>query len=214
MKLKYLYLLALIIGMSFACRDDEAIEEVTEETEEEEVVVDTETYPDWTDATHSKSAELNYATVFNQNEVLRFDIKIDSDDWSDMQSDLSSKLGSSGGRPGQQTTSDYDPIWVPCSFTFNDTEWYHVGIRYKGNSSLSSAYQSGNKKLSFKLDFDEFEDDYPSLKNQRFYGFKQLNLNNNFDDSSLMREKVGADLFRQFGLASAETAFCVVYVDN
>ncbi|MBI9058793.1 MAG: CotH kinase family protein [Labilibaculum sp.] len=213
MKLKYLYLLALIIGMSFACRDDEAIEEVTEEIEEE-VVVDTETYPDWTDATHSKSAELNYATVFNQNEVLRFDIKIDSDDWSDMQSDLSSNLGSSGGRPGQQTTSDYDPIWVPCSFTFNDTEWYHVGIRYKGNSSLSSAYQSGNKKLSFKLDFDEFEDDYPSLKNQRFYGFKQLNLNNNFDDSSLMREKVGADLFRQFGLASAETAFCVVYVDN
>ena len=214
MKLKYLYLLALIIGISFACRDDEAIEEVTEEIEEEEVVVDTEKYPDWTDATHSKSAELNYATVFNQNEVLRFDIKIDSDDWSDMQSDLSSNLGSSGGRPGQQTTSDYDPIWVPCSFTFNDTEWYHVGIRYKGNSSLSSAYQSGNKKLSFKLDFDEFEDDYPSLKNQRFYGFKQLNLNNNFDDSSLMREKVGADLFRQFGLASAETAFCVVYVDN
>jgi spore coat protein CotH len=29
-----------------------------------------------------------------------------------------------------------------------------------------------------------------------------------------MREKVGADLFRQFGLASSETAFCVVYVDN
>lgn len=199
--------------MTFACRDDEAIEE-TNETSEEEVIVDTETYPDWTDATHSKSAELDYSTVFNQNEVLRFNIKIDSDDWSDMQSDLSSNLGGNSGRPGQITTSDFDPIWVPCSFNFNDTEWYHVGVRYKGNSSLSSAYQSGNKKLSFKLDFDEFEDDYPSLKNQRFYGFKQLNLNNNFDDLSLMREKVGADLFREFGLASSQTTFCVVYVDN
>lgn len=214
MKIKYLYLLAIILGISFACRDDETIDEAEEETTEEvEVIVDTETYPDWTDATHSKSAELDYSVVFNQNEVLRFDIKIDSDDWSDMQSDLSSNLGGNS-RPGQSSTTDFDPIWVPCSFNFNDTEWYHVGIRYKGNSSLSSAYQSGNKKLSFKLDFDEFEDDYPSLKNQRFYGFKQLNLNNNFDDSSLMREKVGADLFRKFGLASAQTTFCVVYVDN
>lgn len=195
-------------SLFIACRSDETIEETTEE----EVIVDTETYPDWTEATHSNDAELNYDIVFNQTEVLRFDIKIASDDWSDMQSDLASNLGSS--RPGQMATSDFDPIWVPCSFSFNDTDWYHVGIRYKGNSSLSSAYQSGNKKLSFKLDFDEFEDDYPSLKNQRFYGFKQLNLNNNFDDESLMREKVGADLFREFGLASANTAFCVVYVDN
>lgn len=214
MKMKYLYILALVVGITFACRDDESIEATdNEETTEEEVIVDTETYPDWTDATHSKDAELDYSTVFNQNEVLRFDIKIDSDDWSDMQSDLASNLGGNS-RPGQQTTSDFDPIWVPCSFNFNDTEWYHVGIRYKGNSSLQSAYQSGSKKLSFKLDFDEFEDDYPSLKNQRFYGFKQLNLNNNYDDSSLMREKVGADLFRQFGLVASETAFCVVYVDN
>ncbi|PKQ62299.1 hypothetical protein BZG02_13380 [Labilibaculum filiforme] len=214
MKLKYIYLLALLIGITLACRDDDSIETTNNDDEEDtEVIVDTETYPDWTDATHSKNADLDYSIVFNQNEVLRFDIKIDSDDWSDMQSDISSNLGSSS-RPGQTSTSDFDPIWVPCSFNFNDTEWYHVGIRYKGNSSLQSAYQSGNKKLSFKLDFDEFEDDYPSIKNQRFYGFKQLNLNNNFDDSSLMREKVATDLFRQFGLAAAKTTFCVVYVDN
>lgn len=29
-----------------------------------------------------------------------------------------------------------------------------------------------------------------------------------------MREKVGADLFRQFGLAASQTAFCVVYLDH
>lgn len=105
------------------------------------------------------------------------------------------------------------PMWIPCSFNFEGKEWYNVGLRYKGNSSLKSAFHSGNKKLSLKLDFDQFEDDYPELKNQRFYGFKQLNLNNNFDDASLMREKVGADLFRQFGLAAAQTTFCVIYLD-
>lgn len=72
----------------------------------------------------------------------------------------------------------------------------------------------GIEKLSFKLDFDEYEDDYPEITDQRFYGFRQLNLKNNYDDASLVREKVGADLFREFGLASSRTAFCVVYVDH
>ncbi|TKG92867.1 spore coat protein [Puteibacter caeruleilacunae] len=214
MKRYYIILFAFLLTVLNACREDDLVVESNEEKDEE--VVDMTDYADWDATTHSNDADLDYSVVFNQDEVLRFDIEISSSNWSTMQSDLAANLGSTGGRPGPvgNTSSDYDPVWVPCSFKFNGTKWYHVGIRYKGNSSLQSAYQSGNRKLSFKLDFDEFEDDYPAIKNQRFYGFKQLNLNNNFDDASLMREKVGADLFRQFGLASAQTAFCVVYVDN
>jgi Spore coat assembly protein len=197
---------AILLLLFSACRDEDLI------VENDEVITDTTDYSDWNDVTHGNGAELNYGVIFNQNEVLRFDIKISSDKWSAMQSNLASVLSSSGGHPGETATIS-DPMFVPCSFYFNGTEWYHVGIRYKGNSSLLSAYQSGNNKLSLKLDFDEFEDDYPAIKNQRFYGFKQLNLNNNFDDPSLMREKVGADLFRKFGLASSQTAFCVVYID-
>lgn len=200
----------LILSIS-SCRKDGLVEEIEDEK------VDTADYADWTETTHGNLVVPDYSIVFKQNEVLRFDIKISSDDWSTMQSDLAANLSSSSGRPGDAPTaldSDYDPVWVPCSFNYNDTEWYHVGIRFKGNSSLQSAYQSGNKKLSLKLDFDQFEDDYPAMTNQRFYGFKQLNLNNNYDDASLMREKVGADLFRQFGLVSSQTAFCIVYIDN
>ena len=202
-------IVTLLILAATSCRKTDLNEEI------EGVISD---YSDWTDVTHSNNVDPDYSIVFEQNTVLRFDIEISSANWSIMQSDLADQLGSSGGAGGGpgggMTTSDYDMVWVPCSFSFNDTEWYNVGVRYKGNSSLSSAYQSGNNKLSFKLDFDEFEDDYPELDNQRFYGFKQLNLNNNFDDASLMREKVGADLFREFGLASAQTTFCVVYIDN
>lgn len=208
MKNYNLIITILILLVFNACREDNL------SIEEEEEIIDLADYADWTEATHSNLSEPNYSVVFKQNEVLRFDIKISSENWALMQSDLSSILGSSGGRPGQTADVSSDPMWVPCSFNFNNTEWYNVGIRYKGNSSLKSTYQSGNKKLSFKIDFDEFEEDYPAIKNQRFYGFKQLNLKNNFDDTSLMREKVGADLFRQFGLASSQTAFCVVYVDN
>ncbi len=203
---------SLIVALVFlgACRADDL--------DEEDLIV-TIDLPDWSEETHGSIAEPNYQMVFDHGEVIRFDIVIDPDDWSDMQNDLDANLGSSGGgpgggRPGPGETTDYTPIWVPGSIYFNDTEWYQVGVRYKGNSSLSSSSQAGIEKLSFKLDFDEFEDDYPEIKNQRFYGFKQLNLKNNYDDMSLVREKVGADLFREFGLASPKTAFCVVYVDH
>lgn len=130
-------------------------------------------FSDWDDLTHGEDGPLNYDIVFNQNEVLRFDIKISSQNWYAMQSNLSSVLSSGNTRPGQSLDFG-DPMFVTCSFKFNGTEWYQVGIRYKGNSSLQSAYQSGNKELSFKIDFDEFEYYYPALQNQRFYGFKQL----------------------------------------
>jgi spore coat protein H len=68
-------------------------------------------------------------------------------------------------------------------------------------------------KLPFKLDFDEFEDEYPEIEDQRFYGFKQLALSSNFHDDSLLKEKVAADVFREAGVPSARTAFYRVYVD-
>ncbi len=196
--------LLLILGITLGCRKAEL---TTEDN--------TSSYPDWTAETHSNNVEPNYDIVFEQNKVLRFDIEISSDNWNNMQEDLAENLGSGGGPgPGGGGSSDYTPIWQNCNFKFNGIEWYNVGMRFKGNSSLFSTYQMGNNKLSIKLDFDEFEDEFPGLENQRFYGFKQLNLNNNYDDASLMREKIGADLFRNFGLPSAQTAFCIVYIDH
>ena len=106
-----------------------------------------------------------------------------------------------------------NPVWVTATVEFEDDSWQYVGIRFKGNSSLRSAWTSGNYKLPFKLDFDQFEDEYPQIDDQRFYGFKQLSLASNFNDNSYLREKVTADIFREFGVPSAHTAFYEVYVD-
>jgi len=69
-------------------------------------------------------------------------------------------------------------------------------------------------KLSFKLDFDEFEDQYPQIDDQRFYGFKKLSLKNNYNDKSMLREKVATDIFREVGIASSHAAFYTVYLDH
>ncbi len=190
-----------------AKEEEESYDNDVEEYDPEQS--DTDLYPDWSELTHSNAADPNFDVVFAQGKVQRMDITLTSSNWSAMKSDLSSNINKVNS-----SSSDYTPVWKPCTVTFNDTDWYNVGVRFKGNSSLSSAYNSGVMKLSFKLDFDEFEDDYPELKNQRFYGFKQLNVGNNYKDNSLMREKVVSDLFRAFGLASANTAFYELYVDT
>ncbi|MBN1248851.1 MAG: CotH kinase family protein, partial [Anaerolineae bacterium] len=64
-----------------------------------------------------------------------------------------------------------------------------------------------------RLDFDQFEDDHPETDDQRFYGFKQVTLSNNWSDPSYLREKVTADVFREAGVPAAQTAFYEIYVD-
>ncbi len=211
MNINYFYIIIAIVLLSVSCRNDNLVED----QEAEELNESTELeIPDWTEQTHSENVAPDYDLVFKQDEVLRFDLTISEDDWQKMNDDLAQNIGSGGGRPGDPGgMSSFDPVWVSGSFFFNDKEWYKVGIRFKGNSSLQSTYRSGKSKFSFKIDFDQFEDDYPSIKNQRFYGFKQLNLKNNYEDRSMMREKVASDLFLDFGLVSPQTSFCEVYVD-
>lgn len=107
-----------------------------------------------------------------------------------------------------------NPSWFPATIAFNGQTWTNVGVRYKGNSSLTSGWRSGTEKLPFKLDFDEFEGDYPEIENQRFYGFKQLALGNNFSDSTGMRETLAYGLLDEAGLVASKTAFYEVLVDH
>ena len=107
-----------------------------------------------------------------------------------------------------------NPDWFPVGIRFGRQVWPEVGFRYKGNSSLSFGWGTGRLDLPIKLDFDEFEDDHPELNNQRFHGFKQLTFANNFQDTSLLREKLTADIFRAAGVPAAETAYYLVYLDR
>lgn len=208
-------IVALIVSASIlifnACSDNDATLPA-----EEEVIDDTDfEATDWTSETHSKDADPNFNEVFEDNTVKRLDIVITEARWQSMLDDMTNLYGTFGvgGGPVGAIDIDEDPIFVPAEVFYNGIEWYRVGVRFKGNSSLRTSWQSGILKLSFKLDFDEFEDDYPQIDNQRFYGFKKLSLKNNYDDKSMLREKVAGDVFRNAGLVGSHTAFYTVYVD-
>ncbi len=178
---------------------------------------------DWTTESHSNDVDPNYSMIFPQESVNTLEITMTAAQWSAIQTDMVAKsygtFGSSGGSAGGPggggggTDLGDDPEYIAATMKFNGKAWNHVGFRLKGNSSLSSIWKSGIYKLPFRLHFDKFEDDYPAIKNQRLYGFKELSMSPAFSDNSLIREKVVADIFRTAGVQAARTAFYKVYIN-
>ena len=178
----------------------------------EELIAGGNGLDDWTSATHGYGASPNYNVVFNQNAVQRLDFVIEADYWTAMQDDLASIYGGTSGGPGGGF-SDETPIYVPAQMYFNGKQWYDVGLRYKGNSSLQSAYNDGNGKLPLRIEMNHFENENPNINGQTFYGFTQLSLSSNYKDDSYLHEKVAADVFRDFGVPAPQTAFYRIYID-
>ena len=122
-----------------------------------------------------------------------------------------------GGLPGGGDNVDllpHTPTYVECEVATEDRKWSHVGIRFKGNSSLATPWMSGVWKMPLRLTFDEFEDTYPETKDQRFYGFKALSLSNGSADPSLLRDKIGTEVFADAGIPAPATAFYRVFIDH
>jgi len=209
-----------------ACAGETSVEPVFEDPvyegldgvtcgEADEGEVDQERPSGWTYASHCKGADADYARLFDADAVHRIDITVSAANYAATQANLDDILGSSGqgGPGGGGADVDEEPMWVPVTVEYDGLTWWQVAMRYKGNSSLRSAYNSGVGKLSFRLDFDEYEDMYPELDDQRFYGFKKMTFSNGFNDPSLIRDKVAADIFRDGGVPAARGSFARIYVD-
>ncbi|WP_304232854.1 CotH kinase family protein [Jiulongibacter sediminis] len=193
----------------------------------------------WSEYSHSNTTEPDYAVVFPNDQVNTLIIDIGEDGWSDIRADMitlsGGEFGAGGNTPGGGgfggvnpggggfggppneggaiNIFNRDPEYVAATITFNENIWNNVGFRLKGNSSLSRAWSEGNYKLPFRLNFDKYEDEYPEIDNQRFYGFEELSMSPGYSDQSLMRDKLAADIFRDAGIPAARAAFYKVYID-
>jgi len=173
----------------------------------------------------SPETDPDYALVFPCDSVLRIDIVIEPSTWRAMMEDMTALYGEFGGKlpvPGHASSGAPpppplppvpNPAWAEAEVRFGDEVWEHVGVRFKGGSSLAFSWSAGILKLPWKLDFDRFEDEWPETRDRRFHGFGQLTLSSGFMDPSLLRERITADIFREAGVPAPRTAFCRVYVD-
>ena len=87
-----------------------------------------------------------YGRLFDDTQVKRIDIVIKPDDWLAMLHDLDVQM--------MQPWHLRDYKYFECTVTFEDVQWEHVGIRFKGNSSIDSSYFQDSMKHPLRLDFD------------------------------------------------------------
>lgn len=157
----------------------------------------------WSEESHGNDVPAAYATVFDLEKVHRLDLIIDDQVFAEMRQDASISVA-----------LDRDPMWVEATVSFNEKTWQHVGMRFKGNSTIEDAMDAGSEKFPFRLTFDKFEDQYTGTKNQRFYGFKKLAFASNSEDDSQLHEVLASELFQSFGVPSPRAAFYQVFVDK
>lgn len=193
----------LITGISSCSSDDSLINEL-------EAVEDTDFETlDWSIETHSDAVSPNFEEVFKDNTVKRIDIVITEARWQRMLDDMTEIYGAFGVA-SSQSSLDIEPLSVPAQVFYNGLEWYRVGVSFKETSSLQKSWQSGISKLPFELEFDEFEDDYFQIENQRFYGFNKLSLKNDFGDKSILRETST----NNDDVEATHKSFYTLYVDH
>ncbi len=192
---------------------------------------------------HASDADPDYEIVFPDDTINELYITLTPESWEAMQNDMENSYGGFGNRTsnspeGMERPEDFfyrnasndaglknppgghgsishdDPIYVPATISFQGEIWDHVGIRYKGLNSLMTAWNQGIGKINMKLDLDHFEDEYPEIKNQKFYGFKELNLQSSMADKTAIREKITPEVFREAGVPAPQTAFYRIYIDH
>ena len=120
---------------------------------------------------------MEYETaLFDTDSVISVNILMDDADWNAMLEN--------------STAEEY----YQCDVEINGTTFYRVGIRPKGNTSLTSiASDPTTDRYSFKLEFDHYVD------GQSCFGLDKLILNNNYADATNMKETLIYDMYQYLG---------------
>ena len=130
------------------------------------------------------------STLFDTSSVIEVDIDISEDNWAALLENA--------------TAEEY----YDCDVTINGTTYEHVGLRAKGNTSLSMVASSDSDRYSFKIKFDEYVD------GQSCDGLSKLVLNNNYSDATMMKEALCYDMFAFLGADASLYNYAKVSVNG
>lgn len=127
--------------------------------------------------------------LFNGN-VINIDITCDESDWQEMLSNAQSKP------------------YISVDMNINGETFENVGIKPKGNSSLTQVVSSDSDRYSFKIKFDKYN------KEQTCYGLDKLTLNSNYSDNTLMKEYISYDMMREIGVECPLVSYAKITVNG
>ncbi len=98
--------------------------------------------------------------------------------------------------------------YIMVDVVVNGKKFSNVGIRPKGNSSLSQVASSDSDRYSFRLKFDEY------VKGQTCFGLQSFVLNNMVGDYTYMKEYVSYELMREIGVDAPYFGFAQIKLNG
>lgn len=95
-----------------------------------------------------------------------------------------------------------------CNLVIDGEAVKHVGIRAKGNTSLSSVKNMNSDRYSFKIEFDQYE------KGKTYHGLDKLCLNNIIQDNTYMKDYLAYTLMYDFGVDAPLCSYAYLTVNG
>lgn len=131
------------------------------------------------------------SVLFDTEKVLSIDIQMEGEEWNQMLADAAAEK------------------YYQCDVKINGEIFYRVGIRPKGNTSLSSiANDPETDRYSFKLEFDQYVD------GQTCHGLDKLVLNNNYADATNMKEALIYDMYQSLDADASLYNYAEIFVNG
>lgn len=87
-----------------------------------------------------------------------------------------------------------DEEYTAASVVIDGEAYKNVGIRAKGNSSLSSVSAMNSDRYSFKIEFDHYDN------TTSYYGLDKISLNNIIKDNTYMKDYLTYQMMADFGV--------------
>ena len=95
-----------------------------------------------------------------------------------------------------------------CTLVIDGEKVSNVGIRGKGNTSLSTVSSMDSQRYSFKVEFDQYDS---ALS---YYGLDKLSLNNIIQDTTYMKDYLTYRMMAEFGVAAPLCSYAYITVNG
>ena len=134
--------------------------------------------------------EAGYTSKIFGTDIISIEIVADEEQWQEM------------------LDNAINEQYIMADVIVNGTKFQSVGVRPKGNSSLTQVANSDSDRYSFRFQFDEY------IKGQTCFGLESFVVNNMIGDYTYMKEYVSYDLMKEAGVDAPHFGFANIKVNN
>lgn len=134
---------------------------------------------------------MQYESKLFGDEILTIDIQVDEKDWQELLDNPTAKE------------------YIPADLTINGETFSSVGLRTKGNSSLTQVAQmKDSDRYSIHFKFNHYQ------KGQTYYGLDSFCINNVLGDNTYMKDYLSYDIMNYIGVPTPLANYAEVTING